>query len=434
MPQEDTSYPLSDASPTEAAAERLGRDFHVHLGAVGFNAVAGGILFAGVPLIAASLTQSPQEIAIVSAATSLPTLLGVVAGLVVDRTDRRRLRLVMFGARAGLLLGLVAVALTGNLSIWALAGLVLLYALAGVFIASANTAMVPQVAPRSKLAAANSRIQGAMFVLEDIIGAPLASLLVLAGAVWLFGVPGLFMVLALLVLWSGLRGRSFGAPQQRTENEPGVGAVAKALREIREGLGFMAFHKVLRPVFAMSMAANFAFGAYMAVFVLWMVGPDSAVGVPAELFPLYFTALALGAVTATLTVSRMLRIIPDFPLLIAGFWCIPGLIVIQVLWPGPWMMAVTMVLMGFGMTVGNVIFMTMSQKMVPGHMLGRFSGASQTASSGLTPLGALLGGLIAEHFGIAVLYLLVAAVIAAALVYPTVAVRQADVAALELTE
>lgn len=286
--------------------------------------------------------------------------------VVVDGTDRRRLRLLIFGLRAGLLFGLAAVALTGNLTLWALAALTFLYAVGGVFVDSANTAMVPQVAPRSQLAAANSRIQGAMFVLEDIIGAPLASLLVLAGAAWTFGIPDLLSVLA--------------------------------------------------------------------VVVLWMVGPEALVGVPAGLFPLYFTAMAVGALSATLTVSRMLTVVADFPLMLSGFWCLPPLVVIQVIWPGPWVMAVTMVLLGFGLTVGNVIFMTMSQKLVPGRMPGRFSGAAQTASSGLAPVGALLGGLVAEHFGIPLLYLLVAGVVAASLVYPMLAVRQRDVDELELNE
>lgn len=48
-------------------------------------------------------------------------------------------------------------------------------------------------------------------------------------------------------------------------------------------------------------------------------------------------------------------------------------------------MAVTMVLLGFGLTAGNVIVMTMLPKLVPGRMLGRFGGAAQSASSRLAP-------------------------------------------------
>ncbi|WP_150460667.1 MFS transporter [Nesterenkonia ebinurensis] len=436
--QNDDAAPLSSTSPdtAPAPAEKLGREFHVHLGTVALNAIAGGILFAGVPLVAATLTNSPQEISVISAATQLPALIGILAGLVVDRTDRRRLRLVMMGARAGLVLGAAAVALTGNLTVWALAGLMLLYAFGGVFIAAANGAMVPQVAPRSQLAAANSRIQGAMFVFEDIVGAPIAALLVLAGSFWIFGVPGLLGVLGVVVLWAGLRGRSFRAPQGDPGQADGAGpgGIARALGDIREGLHFIIVHRVLRPVFAMSMAANFASAAYFAVFVLWMTGPDSPIGVPAELFPLYFTVMAIGAVTATLTVSLLLKQVREFPLMLAGFWCMPFLLVVQVIWPTPWVMAGTMLLLGYTLTVGNVIAVTLSQKLVPGRMLGRFSGTAQTASSGLAPLGALLGGFIAEIFGFYVLHLGVAAIVAAALVYPMLTVRQRDVDALEVQE
>lgn len=431
-----TAPSLTSTPAPAPETEKLGRDFHVHLGAVAANAIAGGILVAGVPLVAATLTDSPQEVSIISAALQLPALIGILAGLVVDRTDRRRLRLVMMGARAGLVFGAAAVALTGNLSIWALAALMFLYALGGVFIAAANTAMVPQVAPRSELAAANSRIQGAMFVFEDIVGAPIAAVLVLAGSFWLLGVPGLLGVLGVVVLWAGLRGRSFRAPQSELQQptEGASGGVAKALRDIREGLAFILTHRVLRPVFTMSMVANFASAAYFAVFVLWMTGPQSPVGVPAELFPLYFTVMAVGAVTATLTVSQLLKVVAEFPLMMAGFWCMPLLLVIQVIWPTPWVMAVVMLLLGYSLTVGNVIAMTMAQKLVPGRMLGRFGGTAQTASSGLAPLGALLGGFVAEQFGFSVLHISVAAILAVAFVYPILLVRQKDVAALEVQE
>lgn len=418
-----------------ATTEKLGRDFNVHLGTVALNALAGGILFAGVPLVAATLTQSPQEISIISAAIQLPALLGILVGLIVDRTDRRRLRLVAMGARVGLVFGMVAVVLTGNLTLWALAGLMLLYALGGVFIASANGAMVPQVAPRSQLAAANSRIQGAMFIFEDIIGAPIAALLVLVGASWIFGVPGLLGVLAVVVLWWGLRGRNFRAPQEEAPaDEPTPPVVAGALRDIREGLRFILQHRVLRPIFTMALAANFASAAYMAVFVLWMVGPQAPVGVPAEIFPLYITIMAVGAVAATLTTSRILKVIDEFPLMMAGFWVMPVLLIIQVIWPTPWVMVGTMLLLGYSLTVGNVIFMTLAQKLVPGRMLGRFNGTAQTATSGLAPAGALLGGFVAEVYGFTILHLAVAGVLAAALTYPLLVVRQHHVDALEIQE
>ncbi|GAA4910447.1 MFS transporter [Nesterenkonia rhizosphaerae] len=439
MPQDSAtpspSIPAETPSPAEdTAAPTLGRDFRIHLGTVALNAMAGGILMAGVPLVAATLTDSPQEISIISAATQLPALIGILAGLVVDRTDRRRLRLITMGARTGLVFGATAVALTGNLTVWALAVLMLLYALGGVFIAAANSAMVPQVAPRPLLATANSRIQGATFVFEDIVGAPIAAVLVLAGSFWIFGVPGLFGILAVLLLWSGLRGRSFRAPQEEPGADDHTRGIIKAARDIREGLRFILTHRVLRPIFTMSLVANFASAAYFAVFVLWMTGPDSPIGVPAEVFPLYFTVMAVGAVTATLTISQLLKLLPDFPLMMIGFWCMPFLLIIQVIWPGPWVMVVVMLLLGYSLTVGNVIAMTLAQKLVPGRMLGRFSGTAQTFSSGLAPVGALAGGLVAEVFGFAVLHIAVAAVLGAALMYPILTVRQRDVDALEVDQ
>lgn len=433
------SATASSAEPTTEAADRgpLGRKFSVHVGTVGLNSLAGGILFAGVPLVASTLTQSPQEISMITAAASLPALLGVVAGLVVDRSDRRRLRILVMSMRVGLLAALAVLSLTGNLTLWALVALIGLYALGGVFVGAANVAMVPQVVPRPQLARANSRIQATMFILEDIIGAPIAAALVVAGSVWIFGISGLISIAAVAVLWWGLRGQDFRAPQAAepaAEESLSLSHKARAMRDIVEGLRFMATHRVLRPVFIMSMAANCASAAYFAVLVLWMVGPSAPVGIAPAAFPLFFAVQAVGAVAATVLVSRMLKLMGEFSLMMAGFWLMPLLVVVQVMWPNPWVMGVTMMLLGFSLTVGNVIAMTMVQKLVPGSMLGRFGGASQTASSGLAPLGALAGGAIAELFGIAVLYLIVAAVLSIAFVYPMLVVRQRDVDALVIKE
>ena len=73
-----------------AAREPLGRRFTAHLTATGLANLGDGIVQIGVPLYALTLTRSPSQIALLTAAAWLPWLvLGLVAGVVVDRTDRK---------------------------------------------------------------------------------------------------------------------------------------------------------------------------------------------------------------------------------------------------------------------------------------------------------------------------------------------------------
>jgi MFS family permease len=107
----------------------------------GFLADFGdGIRLAAFPLLAAQFTRSPTAVAAVTAVQSLPWLLtGAGAGVLVDRSDRRRLMVVVDVTRAAIIAGLAAAVLTHT------AGLALIYLAAfttGVGSALRDTAAV----------------------------------------------------------------------------------------------------------------------------------------------------------------------------------------------------------------------------------------------------------------------------------------------------
>ncbi len=108
----------------------------------GFLADFGdGVRLAAFPLLAAEFTRSPTAVAAVTAVQSLPWLvLGAGLGVLVDRTDRRRLMVVVDLARAAIIAGLAAAILTRS------AGLVLIYLTAfptGIGSALRDTAAMP---------------------------------------------------------------------------------------------------------------------------------------------------------------------------------------------------------------------------------------------------------------------------------------------------
>src|SRR6187551_1765964 len=79
------STPMSEQVATR---EPLGRRFAAHLTATGMANLGDGIVQTGVPLYALTLTRSPSQIALLTAAVWLPWLVcGLAAGVVVDRRD-----------------------------------------------------------------------------------------------------------------------------------------------------------------------------------------------------------------------------------------------------------------------------------------------------------------------------------------------------------
>jgi MFS family permease len=89
----------------------------------GFLADFGdGVRLAAFPLLAAGFTRSATAVAAVTAVQGLPWLvLGAGLGVLADRTDRRRLMVMVDVARAAIIAGLAAAILTHS------AGLVLIY-------------------------------------------------------------------------------------------------------------------------------------------------------------------------------------------------------------------------------------------------------------------------------------------------------------------
>jgi MFS family permease len=139
-----------------------------------------GVRLAAFPLLAAQLTRSPTAVAAVTAAQSLPWLLiGAGVGVLVDRTDRRRLMVIVDVTRAVFIVGLAAAVLTHS------AGLALIYLTAfttGVGSALRYTAAVtciPRLVDSADLDRANARVIAGRIVGNELAGP--------AAGGWLFG-------------------------------------------------------------------------------------------------------------------------------------------------------------------------------------------------------------------------------------------------------
>jgi len=406
-----------------ATREPLGRRFAAHLTATGMANLGDGIVQTGVPLYALTLTRSPSQIALLTAAAWLPWLVcGLAAGVVVDRRDRKYTQVVGLAARAVLLGVAVWLVASGRMTMPVLTVIVLLYGVTDVFVDLAGSALVPDLVPRSRLEAANGRTLAAQQVMSAFVGGPVAGALLALGAGWVLGVPAGLGVLALVLIATRIPGSyKHAAPQKRS-----------ATTEIREGVGFLVRHPVLRPLLVAGSVMNMASTGYFAVFVLWMVGPGSRVGLEPAQYPLVIAVLAVGAVLGSIAAEPLGRRIREVPLLLTSWLLQSLLMLVPVLLPTVPAIASGMFLVGFLNTTGNVISQSMRQRMVAPGMLGRVGGASRTLAYGLMPVGALLGGLVAEQWGLSAVFLGATAVCVAGVAYPVAVVRQRMVAELEL--
>jgi MFS family permease len=149
-------------------------------------------------LVVNKLTGSTAALALMAIALALPQVtVGVIAGVYVDRWDRRRVMLVSDLLRAGLVLGFVFVQSVDTL--WLLYLLAVTQAAIGTLFTPARTALIPSIVPGDGLMAANSLSQAGRLI-AGVLGTGAAGVIVGVFAVtWpVFVIDSLTFVLSFL--------------------------------------------------------------------------------------------------------------------------------------------------------------------------------------------------------------------------------------------
>lgn len=397
----DTPAASADPAVPSAAPGRfdggLGATFHrlwVQRGAVN---LADGVLLTASGLLAVGVTRSPFQVSLVAASATLPWLFATLpAGVLADRYDRRLLMGVANLVRVAALVAGVALVLGPGVSIPLLCGLALVLGVAEVLHDTVASTLVPAVVPRALYEKANGRLLVAEQVANSFLGAPLAGPLVALGAAWALGVPALLYAAGALLLL-GLHGRF------RAHRDPVVKPSAR--RELAEGVRFVFGHRVIRTLTLVAGFANAANSAYFAVFVLWVVGPGSAMGLSPQVFGLLISALALGAVLGPALAGRVVARFGSVRLLQPTWMANALLMALPVLVPSLWVAVPVFVLLGVTNVMGNVMQMSMRQRMIPEALLGRAGAVGRLIGRGLDPIGALAGGALATVLGLEVVFL-----------------------------
>lgn len=422
------STPSGIATPDSPHPRSLGAPFGAHLSAVGLANLADGVIQTGVGLLALTLTRSPLVMGALSAAVWLPWLvLGLVAGGLVDRWDRRRTMVIALTIRALLLVAGATLAASGRLSVLSLILVAMAYGATEVFVDLAAQAQIPALVGRrpSRLQRANARLISVEQVANGFMGPPLAGLLVSLGAAWALGLPAAAVVAAVLVLVIGLRRWRPPLPPATPQPEGDRGVLS--------GLRILWRHPVLRPLLVAGGLWNAGSTAMGAVLLLWMVGPGSAGGLSPQTWGLVVVALPVGALLGSRLATPILRRVPELTVLIVCWATGAAALVLPLISPTAPGMVVYGLIAGVAGVIGNVVSGSIRPRMIPDHQLGRVGGAARFIGFGAMPLGALSAGQAASVLGIPAVMIGAAAIagLATLLVALTVSPRLLEECELE---
>jgi MFS family permease len=365
----------------------LGRGFARLWAASTISNLGDGVTLVAMPLLAATLTRSPSTVALVTVFGRLPWLgFALVGGALTDRLDRRLLmantdlfRMVVIG-------GFGAVVLADGETIALLCVVAFVLGAAECLFDNASQAILPMVVPKDALEVANGRTYAAEIVTNQFAGPPAGAALfaVTAAAPFLLDAAS-FGIAALLVLT--LAG-TFRAP--RTRHAP-------MHTEIAEGLVWLARHRLLR-TFAIALGVmNLLFEACMAIFVLYAL---EELDLSKEGYGLLLAAGAVGALAGSLAGAPLSRRIGPGRTAVGSVFMMGAAAVVPAVWANTFAVAVALTVIGmFGVT-WNVVTVSLRQAIIPTELLGRVNSTYRLLGWGTMPIGAALGGVLAEVFGL----------------------------------
>ncbi|MGB3829323.1 MAG: MFS transporter [Ornithinimicrobium sp.] len=368
----------------------LGRGFWQLWSASTLSNLADGIVKIALPLVAVTLTDSPALVAGVGVAVTLPWLLfALPAGALADRVDRRRAMLAANAVRATSLVAMVVAVLLGSDTIWVLYAVALFVGTAETIHDTSAQSILPQIVPRQQLSRANGRLYATELTANEFIGPPLGGLLVAVGAATAFASPAALWVVAVGMLLL-LRG-NFRVPRK---HKTSLGA------DVAAGLRFLWRQNLLRTLAVMTGLFNVATNATFAVFVLYAVGPNSALGLSEVGYGVLFAAIAGGALGGSLVAERVEKHLGRARTLGVGILGGALIVTAPAVTAAPTLIALGFFFGGTGMALFNVVAVSLRQSITPDHILGRVNSGYRLFGWGTRPLGAAIGGLVAEAFGL----------------------------------
>jgi len=359
--------------------------------ASGFSNLADGVFQLTLPLVALTITRDPGAFASVTLVGRLPWLIfALPAGALADRLDRRRTMTLVNVGRAALIGALALVVASDLQELW------VLYAVAfglGVgetmFDTAAQSILPSMVDDPSQLSKANGRLYAVELTANQFVGPPLGGLIAgvtLAGA--LAGSAAAYaLAAAVLVLLVGrFRPTRSTAPQ-------------RLRADIAEGVRYLAHHRLLRTLAICVGISNLASTAMFAVFPLFAVAPGP-MGLSAAGFGLLLVALAVGSVLGSLLVAPLERVLGRRKTLLLAAATFPLFPLAPALTASvPWIVVAFFV--GSALVIGwNVVTVSLRQRIVPDHLLGRLNSCYRLLAWGTMPLGAALAGVVGDRFGL----------------------------------
>jgi len=371
------------------APARLGTGFRWLLASAWVSNLGDGIVIAAGPLLVASQTDEAFLVALAALLQWLPPFIfGLFAGAIADRLDRRLIVVTVNLLRAVVLALLAASVLTDTVSIWLVLLAMFLLGTAEVFADNTLSTFLPMLVHRDDLGIANSRLQVGFITINQLAGPPIGAALFAVGMAWPFVAQALLVVLAALLLVKVAlppHGRDADAEPTRIRHD------------IVEGIRWTWNHPAVRTLILTILMFNVTFGAAWSVLVLYAT---ERLGLGAVGFGLITTVSAVGGLLGTLSYGWITSHVSLGDVMRIGLIIETLTHLVLALTTNPYVAMPVFFLFGAHAFIWGTTAITIRQRSVPMELQGRVGSVNLMGIFGGLVIGAGIGGLLAQRFGL----------------------------------
>ena len=330
-----------------------------------------------------SETGSTALMGALMAASSLPgVLVSPFAGVLIDRTNKRRLLILMDMLRATAVVLLAAAAYAACLRVWMvfLAGVLL--SLCGAVFSPCLQSAIPEIVPSARIAQATSAMS-AVYTGSNFLGYTAGGFLY-----QLLGAPLLFLTNGLSFLFSGLS--LIFVRLSRTGETQKI----RFFEDMKNGFRFLVRQAGLRLAVIVAALSNFFFVAAMTLLLpLCKYTPGLGAGRYGILMACFTGGGLIGyALLSAMTIRPQSRM----RIFVAASLTHNVLLVAFVNQPFFVAMAAMLVVAGGMNAVFNVILISTVQLSTPQNARGKVMSFINMTAAGLTPFAMALGGALGE--------------------------------------
>lgn len=351
------------------------------------------------PWLVYRATGSALSTGIAFALYTLPyVLFGAVAGVLIDRLDKRLVMIASDLARVALVM---LVPLAAGRSLWAVYVLSFLIASAAVFFDPSKLAIVPDLVPREKLLRANSLLATGEN-LTEILGYTVAGF-----TLAYISTTNAFRIDAATFAVSAA---SLALIRYRAPVRAVTERTARSFRhELGEGFAFLRHHRGLLTNTIMVVGCVAGLGAsYPLAFLLAVDVFDAGTAA----FGLFEGMVGLGYLIGSLALAALAQRVPQGRVMVAGLMLMGASLSLVAAAGGVWIACVPFAVLGVANAAALIAIDTYLQNVVPEHLRGRVFGTRFTLTQGVYALGVLAGGALATVADVRVLFIVCGLLIA----------------------